>query len=62
MSVSIFTNGVLDGLNGSKLVDSSVDRYVGRISTISKPFLELQLSRMDRIQSKTGLKKASFVQ
>ena len=53
--VVITTDEVVNSPIGSKLVDPSVNHWVARKITTSKPFLELRLRRMDRVQPKTDL-------
>ena len=46
---------VINNLISSKLFDPSVKRCVGRKFTTSNPFLDLQMSSMDRSQPKISL-------
>ena len=55
LSVSVFMIAVIHSPMGSELVDPSVDYWVDRKFTTSEPFVELQLSCVDRLLPKIRL-------
>jgi len=55
LSVSVFTIEVMHSPMGSELVDPSINHWVDRKFTTSKPFFELQLSCVARLLPKICL-------